>query len=132
MVAALMRQQQQNGNAISAVCVGADRVVANGDTANKIGTYQAAIVARHHRVPFYVVAPSTSIDLTRRTGEEIVIEQRPAHEMTHIKGTQIAPTGNKVRSQKYTIDDCGNGIDNRVRSIKYAINDCCSSTLPLM
>ena len=65
----------------------------SGDTANKIGTYQAAIIAQHHNVPFYVAAPSTSIDLTLRTGNEIVIEERPSKEMTHIKGIQIAPTG---------------------------------------
>ena len=78
---------------IGAILVGADRVVANGDTANKIGTYQLAIVAKHHGIPFYVVAPSTSIDLTLESGSEIVIEERPHKEMTTIKGQDIAAKG---------------------------------------
>ena len=73
--------------------MGADRVVANGDTANKIGTYQLAIVAKHHGIPFYVVAPSTSIDLSLETGSDIVIEERPHKEMTTIKGHDIAAKG---------------------------------------
>ena len=73
--------------------VGADRVVANGDTANKIGTYQLAIVAKHHGIPFYVVAPSTSIDLTLESGNDIIIEERPHSEMTSIKGQKIAAEG---------------------------------------
>ena len=78
---------------IHAVVVGADRVTANGDTANKIGTYQLAILAKHHRIPFYVAAPTTSIDLTKKTGDEIVIEERPANEMTTLKGMTIAAEG---------------------------------------
>jgi methylthioribose-1-phosphate isomerase len=78
---------------IHAVVVGADRVTANGDTANKIGTYQLAILAKHHQIPFYVAAPTTSIDLTKKTGDEIVIEQRPSKEMTSIKGINIAAEG---------------------------------------
>lgn len=75
---------------IHAVVVGADRVTANGDTANKIGTYQLAILANYHKIPFYIAAPTTSIDLKKRTGEEIVIEQRPAHEMITFKGVNIS------------------------------------------
>ena len=75
------------------VIVGADRVVSNGDTANKIGTYQLAIVAKYHRIPFYVVAPSTSIDLKLDQGSDIVIEERPHTEMTTFAGKQIAPDG---------------------------------------
>lgn len=78
---------------VSAIVVGADRVVANGDTANKIGTYQLAILAKHHNVPFYVAVPTTSIDLTRKTGSEIVIEERASHEMTHVKNIRIAAEG---------------------------------------
>jgi methylthioribose-1-phosphate isomerase len=78
---------------IHAVVVGADRVTANGDTANKIGTYQLAILAKHHHIPFYIAAPTTSIDLTKKTGDEIVIEQRPSAEMTSIKGVNIAANG---------------------------------------
>ena len=61
---------------IDAVVVGADRVVANGDTANKIGTYQLSILAKHHNIPYYIAAPQTSIDLTLNHGDEIDIEQR--------------------------------------------------------
>ncbi len=61
-------------------------MVSNGDTANKIGTYQLAISAKHHGVPFYVVAPSTSIDLNLETGSDIIIEERPHIEMTTVKG----------------------------------------------
>ena len=82
---------------IQAVVVGADRVTANGDTANKIGTYQLAILAQHHKIPFYIAAPTTSIDLTKKTGEEIVIEQRPGHEMTSFKGTNTSVEGNSRR-----------------------------------
>ena len=78
---------------ISAVVLGADRIVANGDTANKIGTYQLAVLANYHKVPFYVAAPSTSVDLSLQTGEEIVIEERPSKEMTSIKGISLAPEG---------------------------------------
>ncbi|XP_069858223.1 methylthioribose-1-phosphate isomerase [Dipodomys merriami] len=78
---------------VSAVIVGADRVVANGDTANKVGTYQLAIVAKHHGVPFYVAAPSSSCDLGLQTGRDIVIEERPGHELTEINGVRIAAPG---------------------------------------
>lgn len=88
MAAMLMKDK-----GISAIVVGADRVVANGDTANKIGTYQLAIVAQYHSVPFYVVAPSTSVDLNKNSGDEIVIEERPHSEMTTIKGISIAAKG---------------------------------------
>uniref|UniRef100_A0A6P4ENT9 Methylthioribose-1-phosphate isomerase-like n=1 Tax=Drosophila rhopaloa TaxID=1041015 RepID=A0A6P4ENT9_DRORH len=67
---------------VAAVVVGADRVAANGDTANKIGTYQIAVVAKHHGVPFYVAAPLTSIDLAIPSGDHIIIEERPDREMT--------------------------------------------------
>lgn len=70
------------------------RVAANGDTANKIGTYQIAILAQYHNVPFYIAAPSTSIDLTIASGKEITIEERPYQEMTHIAGIQVAASGN--------------------------------------
>ncbi|XP_020850990.1 methylthioribose-1-phosphate isomerase isoform X3 [Phascolarctos cinereus] len=76
-----------------AVIVGADRVVANGDTANKVGTYQLAIVARHHGIPFYVAAPVSSCDLSLKTGQDIVIEERPGQELTSICGTRIAAPG---------------------------------------
>ena len=81
-----------------AVVVGADRVVANGDTANKIGTYQLAIVAKHHGIPFYVAAPSSSCDLHLKTGKEIVIEERPSQELTDLNGIRIAAQGKVWRS----------------------------------
>jgi len=76
---------------IGAVVVGADRIAANGDTANKIGTYQIAVLARENNVPFYVAAPISTLDLSIPSGESIPIEERPAYEVTHIRGIQIAP-----------------------------------------
>lgn len=88
MVAVLLRTRN-----IAAVVVGADRVSSNGDTANKIGTYQIAVVAKHHGVPFYVAAPLTSIDLAIPSGDRIVIEERPDKEMTHVGDYRIAASG---------------------------------------
>jgi methylthioribose-1-phosphate isomerase len=88
MVAALMQNRT-----IDAVVVGADRVVANGDTANKIGTYQMAILAKYHSVPFYVASPKSTIDLSLKNGSCIPIEERPANEMKCIAGVQIATPG---------------------------------------
>ncbi|KAJ8733445.1 hypothetical protein PYW08_001743 [Mythimna loreyi] len=88
VVSALM-----NSRRISAVVVGADRVAANGDTANKIGTYQIAIAAKHHGVPFYIAAPLTSIDMALRSGDRIKIEERPEREMTHVGEHRIAAPG---------------------------------------
>ncbi len=76
---------------VSAVVVGADRIAANGDTANKIGTYQIAVLAHEHGVPFYVAAPVSTFDLTISSGEQIPIEQRSADEVTHLQGMRIAP-----------------------------------------
>jgi methylthioribose-1-phosphate isomerase len=76
---------------IGAVVVGADRIAANGDTANKIGTYQIAVLAHENNVPFYVAAPISTFDLAIASGENIPIEERPAEEVTHIRGLQIAP-----------------------------------------
>ncbi|HZP34341.1 MAG TPA: S-methyl-5-thioribose-1-phosphate isomerase [Candidatus Acidoferrales bacterium] len=80
----------KTGN-IDAVVVGADRIAANGDTANKIGTYQIAVLARENKVPFYVAAPISTLDLSIASGESIPIEQRPAEEVTHVRGVKIAP-----------------------------------------
>ena len=76
---------------VSAVVVGCDRVAANGDTANKIGTYGLAVLAHHHTVPFYVAMPMSTLDLGCPTGADIPIEQRPGWELTQLKGQQIAP-----------------------------------------
>jgi methylthioribose-1-phosphate isomerase len=88
MAASLMRQGK-----IQAVVVGADRIAANGDTANKIGTYNVAILAREHGISFYVAAPWSTIDLATPTGDQIPIEERPAKEVTHHAGKQVTPDG---------------------------------------
>lgn len=88
MAASLMR-----GGKIQAVVVGADRIAANGDVANKIGTYNVAILAKEHGIPFYVAAPWSTIDLATATGDEIPIEERSAKEVTHHAGTQLTPHG---------------------------------------
>ncbi|XP_052257307.1 methylthioribose-1-phosphate isomerase-like isoform X2 [Dreissena polymorpha] len=78
---------------ISAVVTGADRVVKNGDTANKIGTYQLAILAKYHNIPFFVACPTTSFDPCKETGEEIIIEERPDREMLYLNDIRIAAEG---------------------------------------
>ncbi len=88
MAASLMRAGK-----IQAVVVGADRIAANGDTANKIGTYNVAILAKEHGIPFYVAAPWSTIDLATATGEAIPIEERPQIEVTHHGGKQLTPNG---------------------------------------
>jgi methylthioribose-1-phosphate isomerase len=88
---------------IDAVVVGADRIAANGDTANKIGTYMVAVLAREHGVPFYVAAPLTTIDLSRASGDEIPIEERDPMEVTHIRDHQLAPDGIKVQNPAFDV-----------------------------
>jgi methylthioribose-1-phosphate isomerase len=78
---------------IDCVVVGADRIAANGDVANKIGTYSVAVLAKENGIPFYVAAPTSTLDLSIPTGDEIPIEQRAPHEVTHIKEKPIAPDG---------------------------------------
>ncbi len=78
---------------VSCVIVGADRIAANGDTANKIGTYSLAVLAKENGIPFYVAAPTTTIDLSLASGDEIPIEQRSPDEVTHIQRVGIAPEG---------------------------------------
>jgi methylthioribose-1-phosphate isomerase len=86
MAGALMGQHK-----VDLVVVGADRIAANGDTANKIGTYGVAVLAREHNVPFYVAAPLSTIDLNTPDGQHIPIEERSAREVTHVGGTRLAP-----------------------------------------
>ncbi len=88
MAASLMRRGE-----IQAVVVGADRIAANGDTANKIGTYNVAILAKEHGIPFYVAAPWSTIDMATATGDAIPIEERPQVEVTHHGGRQLTPHG---------------------------------------
>lgn len=88
---------------IKAIFVGADRIAANGDVANKIGTYSIAVLAQAHAIPFYVVAPRSTIDLKRSSGDQIPIEQRSSDEITHIRGVAIAPTGIQVANPAFDI-----------------------------
>jgi methylthioribose-1-phosphate isomerase len=88
---------------ISCCVVGADRIAANGDTANKIGTYSVAVLARENKIPFYVAAPISSLDFSLASGDEIPIEERQGHEVTHIQGVQVAPTGVKVRNPAFDV-----------------------------
>ena len=83
--------------------VGADRVVANGDTANKIGTYNLALAAHAHDVPFYVAAPISTIDMSITSGDDIEIEERPAREITHLGDTQITPNDTDVANPAFDI-----------------------------
>lgn len=88
---------------VQAVIVGADRITANGDTANKIGTYSVALLAKAHGIPFYVAAPTSTFDLTLATGAEIPIEQRAAREITHGFGKQTAPEGVDVYNPAFDV-----------------------------
>ncbi|MBU1899357.1 S-methyl-5-thioribose-1-phosphate isomerase [Myxococcota bacterium] len=88
---------------IDAVIVGTDRVAANGDVANKIGTYGLAILARYHQIPFYVVGPSSTLDAQTPSGREIPIEARPSREVTHVGETQIVPDGVGVLNPAFDV-----------------------------
>jgi methylthioribose-1-phosphate isomerase len=83
--------------------VGADRIAANGDVANKVGTYSVAVLAKENGVPFYVAAPISTLDLTLASGAAIPIEQRAAEEVTHIFGTRIAPIGTAVENPAFDV-----------------------------
>ncbi len=98
-----MAAQVMKEGRIQLVVVGADRIAANGDAANKIGTYSVALVARAHNVPFYVAAPLSTIDPALDTGEQIPIEQRASEEITHGFGKQTAPAGVKVYNPAFDV-----------------------------
>ena len=98
MAGAMMRQGK-----ISAVVVGADRIAANGDVANKIGTYTVAVLAKEHGIPFYVAAPFSTIDMDTPDGSRIPIEQRSSREVTHIAGKQITPDGVQVENPAFDV-----------------------------
>ncbi|HYK36417.1 S-methyl-5-thioribose-1-phosphate isomerase [Alloacidobacterium sp.] len=98
MAASLMRAGK-----IKAVVVGADRIAANGDVANKIGTYSVAILAKEHGIPFYVAAPWSTIDLATPTGGAIPIEQRPEREVTHHAGKQLTPHGVSIENPAFDV-----------------------------
>jgi methylthioribose-1-phosphate isomerase len=88
---------------IGCVVVGADRIAANGDVANKIGTYSVAVLAKENDVPFYVAAPISTLDLTLASGEQIPIEERAAREVTHVFGVPVAPNGTEVRNPAFDV-----------------------------
>ncbi len=88
---------------IGCVVVGADRIAANGDVANKIGTYSVAVLAKENNVPFYVAAPTSTLDLKLATGEAIPIEERAAAEVTHYSGTSVAPVGALARHPAFDV-----------------------------
>ena len=88
---------------IDLVVVGADRIAANGDTANKIGTYPVAVLAKEHGIPFYVAAPWSTIDLATRDGDAIPIEERNAREVTHVGSNQLAPEGAHIRNPSFDV-----------------------------
>jgi methylthioribose-1-phosphate isomerase len=94
--------QMRDGN-VDCVIVGADRIASNGDTANKIGTYNVAVIANYHKVPFYVAAPFSTIDMSLPTGDRIPIEEREALEMTHVDGVPISPAGVPVWNPAFDV-----------------------------
>ena len=98
-----MAAQVMKEGRVQLVVVGADRIAANGDAANKIGTYGVAVLARHHGIPFWVAAPSSTFDLTLPSGDAIPIEQRDPHEVTHGFGRQTAPDGVAVYNPAFDV-----------------------------
>ena len=98
MAGAIMRAGE-----VDLVVVGADRIAANGDTANKIGTYTVAVLAREHGIPFYVAAPWSTVDLATPDGDAIPIEERDAREVTHVGSTQLAPDGAHIRNPSFDV-----------------------------
>ena len=98
-MAGVMMQQGK----IGAIVVGADRIAANGDVANKIGTYTIAVLAKEHGIPFYVAAPISTVDLATPDGSKIPIEQRNAREVTHIAGKQMVPNGVQVENPAFDV-----------------------------
>ncbi len=98
MAGAIMKQGK-----IGAIVVGADRIAANGDVANKIGTYTVAVLAKEHGIPFYVAAPISTVDLNTPDGSKIPIEQRNAREVTHIAGKQMVPDGVEIENPAFDV-----------------------------
>jgi methylthioribose-1-phosphate isomerase len=88
---------------VDVILVGADRVAANGDTANKVGTYTLAVLAARHGIPFYVCAPTSTVDLATPDGAAIEIEERRAEEVTEFRGVRIAPPGTEVRNPSFDV-----------------------------
>lgn len=107
MAASLLLRE---GERVAAIVVGADRVAANGDTANKIGTYSLAVLAKYHGVKFLVAAPRTTIDLQTASGKDIVIEQRDPDEVTRIRGPRMLADGSVEVANSATISTAADGI----------------------
>ncbi|MFC1946809.1 S-methyl-5-thioribose-1-phosphate isomerase [Chloroflexota bacterium] len=98
-----MAGYMMNRGKIDCVITGADRITANGDTANKIGTYTLAVLAKEHSIPFYIAAPFSTIDVSLATGDEIPIEERKPEEVTHFQGVQIAPDNTTVENPAFDV-----------------------------
>jgi methylthioribose-1-phosphate isomerase len=103
LVADVMAGSLMAGGEVDLVVVGADRVAANGDVANKVGTYPLAVLAHHHGVPFYVAAPTSTFDPHTPDGASIEVEQRDPDEVTVIGGTRIAPAGVAVDNRAFDV-----------------------------
>ncbi len=97
--AAFLMQQGQ----VNVIVVGADRITLDGDVANKVGTYGLAVAANHHKIPFYVAAPTSTIDFDMKSGKDIPIEQRSGAEVTEFRGVQVAPSGVDVYSPAFDV-----------------------------
>ncbi|OJD25212.1 methylthioribose-1-phosphate isomerase [Blastomyces percursus] len=112
MAATLLARKKGSGASVgvSAIIVGADRVAANGDTANKIGTYGLAVLAKYHGIKFLVAAPRTTIDMNTKTGADIVIEERPKQEVTRVRGPRVGEEVDGLGAME-TITIAANGID---------------------
>jgi methylthioribose-1-phosphate isomerase len=125
-----MAAQVMKEGRVDAVFVGADRIAANGDSANKIGTYAVAVLARAHGIPFYVLAPSSTIDSEMPDGSKIPIEERGREEVTRGFGKETAPRGVKVYSPAFDVTPatlitaiiCEKGIVRPSKSGKYNFN----------
>ena len=98
-----MSGAMMNSGQVDLVVVGADRIAANGDVANKIGTYTVAVLAKEHGIPFYVAAPISTIDLSTPDGSQIPIEERSAKEVTHLGSTRLTPDGAAVRNPAFDV-----------------------------
>jgi len=98
MAGAMMRQGQ-----VDLVVVGADRIAANGDVANKIGTYTVAVLAKEHGIPFYVAAPLSTVDLHTPDGSRIPIEERNEREVTHVGSNRLTPDGAQIRNPAFDV-----------------------------
>jgi len=103
MAGTLMKQGK-----INAVITGADRIAANGDTANKIGTYSLSILAKEHNIPFYVAAPTSTFDVSIKTGDDIPIEQRAGDEVASFGGVKTAPEGADIYNPAFDVTDAQN------------------------